>query len=120
MAPRRLRPGDRLFAVAFAGYAAYAAAVLASGLVAALADVAPGLQDALRLRGLGSGVVGRGSEAMAVASHATQPPLQLAADYLFSVLNLMLAAFLLWLRPRERTARRLAVAMTGTAAVFNL
>lgn len=120
MARARLRPGDRLLALALAGYAAYAAAVLASGLLAALADVAPGVQDALRLRGLGSGIVGRGSEALAVASHATQPPLQLAVDYLFSLLNVVLAGFLLWLRPREWTARLLAVAMTGTAAVFNL
>ena len=31
-----------------------------------------------------------------------------------------LAVFLLWLRPRDRTARLLAVGMVGTAAVFNL
>jgi hypothetical protein len=38
----------------------------------------------------------------------------------FSVFNITLAVFLLWLRPRDRTARLLAVGMVGTAAVFNL
>ena len=36
------------------------------------------------------------------------------------LLNVALAVFLLWLRPRDRTARLLAVALVGTAAVFNL
>jgi len=120
VAAKRLRSSDRLFAAAYAAYAAYAVVVLAGGLLAALAEVAPAVEDSLRLRGLSSGVVGRVAEAVLVVSHDTPAALPLLADYAFSAFNLGLAGFLLWLRPCERTARLLAVAMTGTAAVFNL
>ena len=53
-------------------------------------------------------------------SHGAEPPGQAALQYLFSVVNLVLGALLLWLRPRDRVARLLAVGMVGTAAVFNL
>lgn len=57
---------------------------------------------------------------MADASHDLQPVPALVADYGFSLFNIALAGFLLWLRPRDRTARLLAFALVGTAAVFNL
>ena len=57
---------------------------------------------------------------MADASHRVQPAPQLVLDYGFSVFNLALAGFLLWLRPCDRTARLLVVGMVGTSAVFNL
>ena len=44
----------------------------------------------------------------------------IALDYAFSVFNIGLALFLLRLRPRNVTARLLAVGMTGTSALFNL
>jgi hypothetical protein len=46
--------------------------------------------------------------------------LQIVADYLFSAINLGLAAVLLKLRPRDWTARLLATALVGAAGVFNL
>ncbi|MDP8970841.1 MAG: histidine kinase, partial [Actinomycetota bacterium] len=72
------------------------------------------------IRGLGSGPVATVAEAIADASHHTQPPAGLAVDYGFSLLNLGLAAFLVWLRPRHHAALLLAIGMAGTAAVFNL
>ncbi|MGI8875669.1 MAG: ATP-binding protein [Egibacteraceae bacterium] len=115
---RRLAAADRAFTAAYAVYAAYALAVLASGLGAAAAGISPGLHDTLHLWELRPTVVGRAAGAMADAAHRTVP--LAVVDYAFSAFNLGLAGFLLWLRPRDRTARLLAVAMTGTAAVFNL
>ncbi len=109
---------DWLFAVAYAAYAAYAVAVLVSGLGAALAGVSPGLHDTFHVWGFRETLLGRAGEAMADAAHRTAP--LAVADYAFSAFNLALAGFLLWLRPRELAARLLAVGMTGTAAVFNL
>lgn len=41
-------------------------------------------------------------------------------SYAFSVINLAVAMFLVWLRPRDWVARLMAVGMVGTGAVFNL
>lgn len=114
----RLSAADLAFAAAFAVYAAYTLAVLASGLVAAAAGIWPSLHETLHLWELRPTLVGRAAGAMADAAHHTVP--LAVVDYAFSAFNLGLAGFLLWLRPRDRTARLLAVAMTGTAAVFNL
>lgn len=57
---------------------------------------------------------------MADASHSQQATGQLLLDYGFSMFNISLAIFLLWLRRSDWTARLLAVGMIGTAAVFNL
>ena len=54
------------------------------------------------------------------ASHAVPSAPQIVADYLFSVVHLVLAAVLLKLRPRDWTARLLATALVGAAGVFNL
>ncbi|HUH08251.1 MAG TPA: histidine kinase [Egibacteraceae bacterium] len=116
---RRLTLRDWLFAGAFALYALYALAGLAAGVAAALA-LPTGLHDTLHIWGFETTFFGRTSEAIADAAHATEPGVQLALDYGFSLLNLALAGLLLWLRPRDLTARLLAVAMVGTAAIFNL
>ena len=115
---RRLGARDWLFAAVYAGYLGYTLAVLASGLGAAAAGISPELHDTFHLWEFRPGLVGRAAAAMADASHRTTP--LAAVDYVFSAFNLGLAGFLLWLRPRDRTARLLAVGITGTAAVFNL
>ncbi|HEX2029485.1 MAG TPA: ATP-binding protein [Nitriliruptorales bacterium] len=107
------------FTAGFAVYGLFALLALAAGLVSALA-LPLGWHDALHDLGFTrSGLVGRVAEAMADAAHNTQPLVGLAVDYGFSLLNVVLAGFLLRLRPRRRTAP-LAIALIGTAAIFNL
>ncbi|MGH9226344.1 MAG: histidine kinase [Acidimicrobiales bacterium] len=108
----------RLGFVAF--YLGFAVLVLAMGGLSAWANASPSFHDSLHEWGLGDGLYARAFQAMADASHGSQPLGQLAIDYGFSLFNLALAGFLLWLRPRDRTAVLLAVGMIGTAAVFNL
>jgi signal transduction histidine kinase/plastocyanin len=54
------------------------------------------------------------------AAHAGQTSGQAILQYLFSVVNVVLAIFLIRVRPRDGAARLLAIGMIGTAAVFNL
>jgi signal transduction histidine kinase len=115
----RWAASDGAFAGLFALYLGYCLAVLLAGAVSAAA-LPTGLHEALHVRGFSNGIVGRVAEAVADAAHHAQPGPQLALDYGFSLFNLALAALLLWLRPRDLTARLLAVAMVGTAAIFNL
>ena len=104
----------------FAVYVGWAVLVLGLGVAAAVAGAASGFHEELHLRALKGGILGRMAEAVADASHRTEPVGQLLVDYGFSVFNLGLAGFLLWLRRRDRTALLLALAMVGTAAMFNL
>jgi signal transduction histidine kinase len=119
--PSRARwaAGDWAFFGLFAVYVSYSLAVLIAGALSAAA-LPTGLHETLHVRGFSPSTFGRVSEAMADAAHHAQPGAQLALDYGFSLFNLALAGILLWLRPRDITARLLAVAMIGTAAVFNL
>ena len=120
MTNRRFTKGDIAFFAAFGVYAGAAVAVLLLGVGAAVASSDHAWHAKLELWALASSLRGRVAAGMLNASTHTQPGYQLALDYLFSVFNLALAGFLLWLRPRDATARRLAVAVVGTAAVFNL
>jgi hypothetical protein len=115
---RRARPF--LVGGFFAVYAAWAVVVLGLGLAAAVASASTGFHEELHLWALRSGLVARAAEAVADASHRTEPVGQLVIDYGFSLFNLGLAGFLLWLRRKDRTAVLLSLAMVGTAAVFNL
>ncbi|MDQ1373786.1 MAG: hypothetical protein QOJ09_1124, partial [Actinomycetota bacterium] len=117
--PRR-RGSGWLFAIAFAAYTLVALGFLAVGVAAIVASRSPHLHARLHEWGLRPGLVGRVALGVADASHHNQPAGQLAVDYAFSVFNLALAGFLLWLRPRDVTARTLAIAMVGTGAIFNL
>jgi signal transduction histidine kinase/plastocyanin len=54
------------------------------------------------------------------AAHSGQTSGKAVLQYLFSVVNVVLAIFLIRVRPRDGAARLLAVGMIGTAAVFNL
>ncbi len=111
--------------IAFFGFLAiytiFAIVFLALGIVAAIAHASPDLHQNLHLFGFEAQTFAeRMAQAMAVASHQAESGGQLALDYGFSVLNLILGLYLIYLRPHNRTARFLAVGMVGTAAVFNL
>ncbi|HEX2052364.1 MAG TPA: sensor histidine kinase [Actinomycetota bacterium] len=117
---RRFSLGDLVFSGFFAGLVLASLLVMGFGLVAVAAGYSPGLHDRLHDLGFGEGVVARVAQGMGDAAHDPHPWAGLAIDYLFSGFNLVLAGILLRLRPRDWTARLLAVGMVGTAAVFNL
>jgi len=118
--PRRLA-SDLVFFGFLAIYTGYAVLVLALGVVAAVAHAAPELHQNLHVYGFGAETLPeRVAQAMAVASHQAESGIQLVLDYGFSLLNLVLGLYLLYLRPRNPTARFLAIGMVGTAAIFNL
>lgn len=116
----RRRLEGALFYAFFVAYSIVALAILTIGVIAAIAHRSPDLHASLHESGLSTGFWGRGAEAIADASHRALSLPELALDYGFSLFNLALAGFLLWLRPGDRTARLLVVGMVGTAAVFNL
>ncbi|MGH2705701.1 MAG: sensor histidine kinase [Actinomycetota bacterium] len=116
----RVRVGAVAFFVFLGGFAAASVLVLGLGLLAVVAASNPGLHDRLHTIGFGTNTVARVAEGIADASHKAEPIGQLLLDYVFSGFNLVLAGLLIWLRPRDRTARLLAVGMVGTAGVFNL
>jgi signal transduction histidine kinase len=118
---RRQLTTDLLFFAFLALYTAYALFVLALGVLAAIAHTSPELHRNLHLFGFDQQTVPeRVAQAVAVASHQAESGGGLALDYGFSLLNLVLGLYLVYLRPRNRTARFLAVGMVGTAAAFNL
>lgn len=117
---RRVTAGDIVFFALFGAYAAGGILVLLQGAGAALASALPSLHDDLHVRALGTGALARAAQRMADASHDVGSGTQVVFDYAFSVVNLALAGFLLWLRPRDRTSRLLAIGLVGTAGVFNL
>jgi signal transduction histidine kinase len=114
------RLGAAAFYAFLCAYALGSLLILTLGIVSAWAHHSPDLHASLHEAGLSTGIWGRHAQAMADASHRVGSWPQLITDYGFSVLNLALAGFLLWLRPGDRTARLLVVGMVGTAAVFNL
>lgn len=116
---RSWRAGDWAFAVALLIYGVYALVALVAGLAAAAA-VPFGWHTRFHELAFLGGPFAERFESVADAAHDTEPAWGLVLDYVFSLLNLGLAGFLLWLRPRERTARLLVVALIGTAAIFNL
>ncbi|MDQ6884911.1 MAG: sensor histidine kinase [Candidatus Dormibacteraeota bacterium] len=112
---------DILFFGFLAGYTAYAIAILAFGVLAAIAHTSPDLHQNLHLIGFDAqSFVERLAQAIATASHQAESGGNLAIDYGFSLLNVVLGLYLVYLRPHNRTARFLAVGMVGTAAIFNL
>ena len=118
---RRQLPSDLLFFACLAIYSAYAVFVLALGALAALAHASPDFHRNLHLFGFDQQTLPEQiAQAVAVASHQAESGGGLALDYGFSVLNLVLGLYLVYLRPRNPTARFLAVGMVGTAAAFNL
>jgi signal transduction histidine kinase len=94
--------------------------VLSLGAASFLASRSPGFHDQLHVWALNEDTLGRLALRAADTSHRVESLPSLALDYGFSLFNLALAAFLVYLRRNERTARLLALAMVGTAGVFNL
>ena len=72
-----------------------------------------------RFEHVGAGGVPEVARKIADASHRADHGGRVTLESLFSVLNLGLGLVLIVRRPRDRTARLLAVAMIGTAATFN-
>jgi hypothetical protein len=120
--PRRARrrPIDYLFFAFFAFFFGAALLALIIGIGSIIAAKSADLHETFHIRALSGGLVGRLFQRMADASHVMPSGLLSALSVGFSVLNLGLAVFLVWLRPRDRTARLLALGMVGTAAIFNL
>jgi hypothetical protein len=118
---RRWRASDIVVVLVFTAYTFGALSILALGVGAVAASASESLHTAMHDRGFGGlGLIARSYLRMADASHHVPSGTTIAIDYTFSVLNIALAIFLLWLRPRDRTARLLAFALVGTAGVFNL
>jgi hypothetical protein len=123
-----LRFGDVAYFVFIAVFFVGAVFVVLIGIGSFLAHYPPSatdgfsvrLHEAFHVRALGTGQVARIFQRMADTSHVVVSAPIVWLGIVFSVFNLALAVFLLWLRPRDRTARLLAVAMIGTAGVFNL
>lgn len=121
--PRRSaaeRVGNAAFALVFLGYVAFALIVLSLGLGAFVASHDLAFHDQLHAWGVEDTLFGHLALRVADTSHHVESPWSFALDYGFSLFNLALASFLVWLRRNERTARLLALGMVGTAGVFNL
>ncbi|HUP84244.1 MAG TPA: histidine kinase [Acidimicrobiales bacterium] len=101
-------------------YFAFSVGVLSLGAAAFLASRSPGFHDQLHIWSLDETTTGRLALRVADTSHRVESLPSFVLDYVFSVFNLALAAFLIYLRRNERTARLLCLAMVGTAGVFNL
>jgi hypothetical protein len=116
-----LRVRDVFFWVFFTVYTVGGILVLLQGAGAVWAHLSPAFHSELHLRALaGTNYSARIAQRMADASHTLPSAPSIVLGYSFSILNIALAIFLLWLRPRDRTARLLALGVVGTAGVFNL
>ena len=118
--PDRISSSDRIFYIGFALYVLGGLFVLVQGLVAVVASASSSFHELLHVEGLGSGPLSRVALRAADAAHSVPSGVQIAIDYAFSLLNMALAAVLIWLRPRDWPARLLAVALVGAAGIFNL
>lgn len=119
--PHRVRE-RRLFYLIFMLYLTSASIWLLLGLIPALVHFWPALDRELARMMVDSQRANwtlylRWTRLAAANSH---PPLSILFQYLFSVLNLGLGIALVRLRPDQWLARLLAVALVGTAAVYNL
>ena len=122
--PRPFPWGRRIanvsFLTFFAAYFLFALSVLGLGAAAFVASRSPGFHDQLHDWAFNEGMSGRLAQRVGDASHDVESTLSFVLDYAFSLFNLAMAAFLVYLRRNERTARLLSLAMVGTAGVFNL
>ena len=90
------------------------------GAAAQYASYSHSFLNHLREIGLNPTFWGDVANRVADASRASQSGPQFGLDLAFSLVNLGLAAFLAWLRPRDVAGPLLAFALVGTAAVCNL
>lgn len=114
------RAGRFVLAILAIGYLAGGLYVLGQGLVSVLASSSEVLHQVLHDHALIGRVFVRTAERAADASHHLPSWPRITLDFVVSTVNLGLAGLLLWLRPRDRTAQLLALAMVGAAGVFNL
>jgi signal transduction histidine kinase len=117
---RLRRIGTRVFVVFFAVYFSFALGVLALGAAAVFASHSASFHDQLHVWALNESTFGRIAMRAADTSHRVESAPSLALDFGFSLFNLALAVFLVFLRRHERTARLLSLGMVGTAGIFNL
>ena len=108
------------YPVVFLAATVFALAWLFLGALPALGAASPGFHDWLHDVASYGGPFDELAHNAAQASHTVSGGFQVALDYLFSAFNLGLAVVLIWLRPRDVTARLLAIALIGTSIAFNL
>ncbi len=110
----------RVLQVVFILWTGFALSVIGLGVAAQVASWSTSFHDQLHEWALNPTWWGHLALRTANASHTTESGPQFALDSAFSFVNLGLAAFLFWLRPRDAAAPLLAFALVGTSAVFNL
>ncbi len=106
--------------VVFFALAAVSVVLIGLGVAAQYASFSHDFLDKLRDIGLNPNFTGEVANRVADASRASQSGPQFALDLAFSFVNLGLAVFLAWLRPRDVAGPLLAFALVGTAAVCSL
>lgn len=111
---------DLLFFIFFGLAFSSAVCWLLLGLLPTIAAADPDVHRSLHRWGATNGVLAQLAGNAAQASHGTGATGQAVLDFGFSVANLVLAVFVLRLRPFDLTARLLALGMVGVAVAFNL
>ncbi|MEA2460001.1 MAG: hypothetical protein QOH90_178, partial [Actinomycetota bacterium] len=114
------KKSDLVFFSVFGLFLGSAVLWLLLGLSPAVTHLFSGLHEALHEWGAGTGPVAEMAQKIAQASHSVSRGPQVIFDYGFSLFSIALAVLLLRLRPRDNTARLLAVGMLGGAVAFNL
>ena len=109
-----------VFPALFALYVTTAVLLLLAGLGPPLAGALPGVAETFEAWGEGEGPFSELWRGMAESGHFSAGLGRLALDYAISTLNVGLGVFLVWQRPRDKTARLLGVALVGTGLVFNI
>lgn len=115
-------PPRVMFVMRFVFIAMFFASVglIALGIASQYASYSESFLDRLRDIGLEPSFTGDLADRIGDASRAAQSGPQFGLDLAFSVVNLGLAGFLYWLRPRDVAGPLLAFALVGAAAVCNL
>jgi plastocyanin len=90
------------------------------GASPAILAASPDLHARLHELGTGTGLFAEIAQNAALASHSASSWFQTTIDYVFSILNLTLAIFLVRHGSKQPAARLLAVGMGSTAVAFNL
>ncbi len=112
--------GLPVFPTFFALFTAMSVFLLLLGLGPPLAQSIPEVHESFEAWGRGEGPFSALWLGMAEAGHFSHGLGRLALDYTLSVLNVLLGVFLVWQRPRDKTARLLGLALVGTGVVFNI
>ncbi|MDP9352102.1 MAG: histidine kinase [Chloroflexota bacterium] len=106
------------------GKAQYSFQAPASGTYYFRCDLDPSMEGLLTVlegaHGGGSSRLEDSVRAAVMVSHDAEHRAQFTLQYTFSLINVGLGILLVRLRPSDRAARLLAVAMVGTGAVYNL